>query len=97
MAWTTAVRNLTSEATSEGWAALTISIVLGVDTEAAFDLLTKPKIRVTRKRNRYTEQDIDDISKCREQGMTWTEIAEIFNTTASSLCHIYANRLNKSE
>ena len=97
MAWTTAVRNLTSEATTEGWAALAISIILGVDADTAFDMLTKPKKVGAKNRRKYTEQDVADISKYREQGMTWTDIGKLFNISASGACRIYTYKLGKSE
>lgn len=97
MAWTTAVRNLTSEATTEGWAALAISIILGVDTDMAFEMLTKPSKRGVKNKNKYTEQDIADMRKYREQGLTWTEIGEIFNISTSCACRMYYYKQGKSE
>ena len=97
MAWTTAVRNLTSEATTEGWAALAISVILGVDADVAFDMLTKPSKRGVKNKNKYTEQDMADMSKYREQGMSWREIGEIFNISASGAFRIYAYKTGKSD
>lgn len=97
MAWTTAVRNLTSEATTEGWAALAISVILGVDADVAFDMLTKPSKRGTKNKNKYTEQDIADMGKYREQGLTWTEIGDIFNISASGAYRMYTYKRAKSK
>ena len=91
MAWTSAVRTLTSEATKEGWAAFAIAIILDVSTETAFDLLSDPDYLTgnKRQRNKYTAKDMADIENLTKSGLSWKEIGEIYGRSASGMCHLY--------
>nr|DAY68079.1 MAG TPA: GcrA cell cycle regulator [Caudoviricetes sp.] len=66
----------------DGWCALCISILRNVSPDQAFRLFETGVIYEKRK---WSWEDIDDIQSYRDQGLSWKDIAEIFNMNKSGL------------
>lgn len=42
-------------------------------------------------RRRWTAEDINEIECLRAQGMTWKQIAQMYNTTKGNIFNVYNN------
>lgn len=72
---------------NEGYMALTICILRNVTPERAFRILDGDEQWVERRR--WTAEDVNEIECLRTQGMTWKQIAKMYNTTKGNIFNVY--------
>lgn len=75
-----------NEAYIENYMALAVSILGNCPPDAAFRRLEKG---VSHKNHKWSWEDIDEIQTCRNQGMKWEDIAEMFDTSATGLHKVF--------
>ena len=66
----------------ENYMALAVSILGNCSSDEAFLRLEKG---VSHKNHKWSWEDIDEIQACRNQGMEWKDIAEMFGTSVTGL------------
>lgn len=86
------MNGLIDDPTADGWMALCISVLRGVPPDEAFKMLEDPR----RKKIKWTPEMFGEVEEMREQGMTWGEIAELYNVHKTSICRLY-NRYKGKE
>lgn len=86
--------SMINELQDEGYIALAICIVRGVSPQHAFEILNNPTTQSNRK---WTEEDIELVCEYKRQGCSYKEIAELMNTTRSTIQRmwVYWNKTGK--
>lgn len=73
---------------NDGIAALLLVILGDYTTEEAFAIVEGRKTK-GRKRRAWTREELDDITKLREEGVTWKEIADMFGVGKNGVCSLW--------
>lgn len=71
---------------NEGYMALAVCILRNVTPERAFRILDGDKRCVERRH--WTLEDINEIECLRTKGMTWKQIAQMYNTTKNNIFNV---------
>lgn len=79
------MNGLIDDPTADGWMALAISILRGVPHDEAFRMLDDP----TRRNLRWTPELLAEVEEMREEGMTWDDIAEVYQVHKAGICRAY--------
>ena len=76
---------------NDGWIALMIAIFRNVDTETAFSILRRSeRLEDSGKARRvWSEEEIAEIMRLKEQGACWKDIGLMLNTSKANAQRIY--------
>ena len=79
------MNGLIDDITADGWMALCISILRGLPPDEAFRLLDDP----TRRNLQWTPELLAEVEEMRKSGMSWNDIAKVYQVHKASVCRTY--------
>lgn len=79
------MNGLIDDITADGWMALCISILRGLPPDEAFRLLDDP----TRRNLQWTPELLAEVEEMRKSGMSWNDIAKVYQVHKASVCKSY--------
>ena len=85
------MNGLIDDITADGWMALCISILRGVPPDEAFRLLDDP----TRRNLQWTPELLAEVEEMRKSGMSWSDIAKVYQVHKASICKSYLRHKSK--